>query len=674
MKVSMNWTPLGCGPYKGHFPDFPRDFVPRLKHLDMGVEDVFLAWELARLAGKETGPDRQRALMLLVLAARLTSAEGSTRLPLTPGGYFDRILEEFHTTGEERAAIEQILHEAQEACAGGLAESSLAGLFGGPGDYRPLIMDDGCLYIQKLHVLEARVGEELRSRIYGDPAAGEPDETLERAIQDVFNCPPVGDFGKVELDDEQKEAVRAALSGSIAIVSGRPGSGKTSIVAGVLRVLARVGNPPLESMALAAPTGKAADRMRQAIANHLTAIPHPGEADRRLAEACPPSSTLHRLLGYSVSQDRFWHNENNPLSEQLVIVDESSMVDLAMMDRLLRALQPQARVVFLGDADQLPSIETGAVLRDLCGSGAANRQGRAVVLKKSYRAREEDSSGKRILDLAAAINAGIWPGAGGGGQPLMVRKQAPELLFEGAEHLAPGDEAQVMAFLARWRERIWGTLPDLEQRLSREYASTTLGFDDQTVSDLRMVLEHFERFRILCVTRVAAGGTGSEAVNAWFHRQWSHELPVAGKAPDNPHFQVGEPVLVTRNDYNLRLFNGDPGLVLMVKPSNDTGRHTAEPMAVFPRGGSFVAYPLETLRGRLELAWATTVHKAQGSEYDHVAILLPGVHVRPLTRELLYTAVTRAKNSIVFVGSEDVLKSGVKLKMERDSGLARMLG
>jgi exodeoxyribonuclease V alpha subunit len=688
MKALINWSPLGsgvlamglAGKKEADTPYFPADLMPRLKQLDLGIEAVYLAWEIARLAAEETSPGQQRALILLLLAAQLASAEGSTRLPLSPGGHLERALDEFGTTAEELADIESLLDEAKKLCSGpaghGPAGSGLADLFGGPGDYRPLIIDHNCLYLQKLHVLEDRVGKMLRARIVSEAAGavsetvdGKLDQNIEDALIEVFDRPPVGVSGLIALDAEQKQAVRTALSGRIAIISGRPGSGKTSIVASLLRVLARTGSPPLESMALAAPTGKAADRMRQAIANHLGAISDRGEADRRLAEACPPSSTLHRLLRYSPGQDRFWHNENNPLAEQFVVVDESSMIDLAMMDRLLHALQPEARVVLLGDADQLPSIDTGAVLRDLCRSGKANKQGRVVVLQKSYRAREEDSGGKSILEISSAINAGISPAKADGGRTMVQKNHVSELIFKGVELLWPGDETMVHEFFAKWRERLKDALPDLQSRLVREYASGSSGFDGETTKAMREVLDYYERFRILCVTRVTAGGTGSMAVNAWFHHQWSEDLQMAGMATGTPFFMVGEPVLITRNDYNLRLFNGDSGLVLMVKPSTETGQRTAEPMAVFPRAGSFVAYPLEMLRGRLELAWATTVHKAQGSEYDNVAILLPEVHVRPLTRELLYTAVTRAKKSVVIVGSGEVLESGVKRTIDRASGL-----
>ena len=439
-----------------------------------------------------------------------------------------------------------------------------------------------------------------------------------------------------------------------------------------------VGNPPLESIALASPTGKAADKMRQSIESHLHAITNPGKADSRLAGACPPSSTLHRLLGYSPGQDRFWHNEHNLLAEQLIIVDESSMIDLAMMDRLLRAMRPEARLILLGDADQLPSIDAGAVLRDLCQAGLTNERGRVGKLKKSYRAREEDSSGKRILAVAAAINKGSSPETSGGDgsvdyEAMAVRNQISELRFAGVEHLLPGDEAQRLAFYAKWRDRLRESLPGLDERLSKVYISGPSGFDAETIDALRIILAHYERFRILCVTRVTAGGTGSTAVNDWFHRQWLDDLHRKGESIVNANFLVGEPVLVTRNNYNLRLYNGDSGLVLRVATAGETRHRSAEPMAVFPRGGGFVAFPLEALRGRLDLAWATTVHKAQGSEYEDVAIILPEVHLRPLTRELLYTAVTRAKNSVVIIGPEEVLASGITRSMDRASGLTDAL-
>ncbi|OPL09548.1 MAG: hypothetical protein AVO34_13500 [Firmicutes bacterium ML8_F2] len=692
--AKIDWTPMSLaalltgrdkkitGAAIGVVSDLPCSLLDRIGELNLDSGDLFFAWEIASLAGRDLGFEKQRALLLLILAVQAMSVEGSTRLPLAESGHFNRILKDLQADDAEKAVIRVILGEAEKAC-DNPSDSGLAGIFGKPDHYRPLIFDHGCLYMQKLHAMEGRVGKLLKARITSvtmigaiKPAVDEPEAvTLEEALREVFATPPTVGFVQAGLDEQQKLAICKALSGRITVISGRPGSGKTSIVASILRVLARTGRSLLQSVALAAPTGKAADRLRQSVTGQLAALEGAAEADLWLIDNCPPSTTLHRLLGYSPRRDRFWHNERNPLAEKLVIVDESSMVDLAMMDQILRALQPEARLILLGDADQLPSIESGAVLRDLCRSNVATKEKqRVVVLEKSYRAREEDSAGKRILEVAAVINEGRFPGEAGSGSALATRRGVSEILFEGVEHLMPGDEYQRAAFLTRWYELLNSRLTDLNERLSVTYRSGPAGFDPENTAKLKEVLDHFEQFRILCATRMPAGGAGSEEVNAWFFRRWLEHLKKEGLVNGSPHYLLGEPVLMTRNDYSLRLYNGDSGLVLNVVVESVARQRPAEPMAVFPRSGSFVAYPIEALRGRLDPAWATTVHKAQGSEYENVAIILPTVHVRPLTRELLYTAITRAKKSVVIVGPQEILNQGLKHSLERASGLADMLG
>jgi len=456
--ADIKWTPLGCaalpaGPGEkiaDGMSDYPCDLLERTGELNLDPGAAFFAWEIARLAGEKIDSKKRRALILLLLAVQAMSVQGSTRLPLLEGGHFDRILNDLQADDDEKALITELLKEADEA-SGNPGSGGLTNIFGKRGDYRPLIFDHDCLYIQKLHVLEERVGKNLSDRLlFVEESDGEkPDASsddgvpaaasFEEAMQEVFAAPPTAVNVKAGLDEQQRLAVRTALNGRITVISGRPGSGKTSIVASILRVLARTGRPPLQSVALAAPTGKAAEKVRQSVTGHLAAIEEAGEPDRLLLDNCPPSTTLHRLLGYSPGRDRFWHNEHNPLSEKLVIVDESSMIDLVMMDHLLRALQPEARLILLGDADQLPSIEAGAVLRDLCRSQkAVQEKKRVIVLEKSYRAREEDSAGKRILGVAKAINEGRPPAEAGDGSALATRNAVSELVFAGVEHLVPG--------------------------------------------------------------------------------------------------------------------------------------------------------------------------------------------------------------------------------------------
>lgn len=673
MAKESGLNPLGCALHvngntavrRMQDPEFPVDLEPRLTELDLKTENLYLAWEIVRLVAAKLAPKDQRALMLLIVALQLAMSEGSTRLLLKGSSQLKRVLAGFSEDTEEHAGIIKLMMETAKISECPDA-TGLSDILGRPGDYRPLIIDQQYLYMQKIHALETRVAELLQERI-DSPLEEKLDSDLESAVQAVFNHPPEGVSGKLKLDSEQQAAVYTALNGRISIISGRPGSGKTSIVASILRVLARVGNPPLQAIALAAPTGRAADRMRQSVAAHLAAIGTPDEADRRLAGTDLTAATLHRLLGYSPGQDRFRYDEHNPLSEQLVIVDECSMIDLAMIDRLLRALKPGTRLVLLGDADQLPPIETGAVLRALCHSERVAKQGRVIVLKQSYRAREDDQAGRSILAAAENVNAGMIPAA-------VMRKDISALEFSAVEQLFFENEAQVIEFYDRWWELFNSTLPDLEERLAETYMADYSSFSEQTAAQLRVLMEHYERFRILCVTRVAAGGTGSEAVNAWFQQRWSERQPLVDKAVENAYRHIGEPVMVTHNDYKRQLFNGDSGLVLKVKAAAEPGHQAAEPMAVFRRGDSYVAYPLSLLRGSLEPAWAATVHRAQGSEYDHVAILLPAVQLRPLTRELLYTAITRARRSVLIVGSEAVLRSGVEHRLERDSGLGERLG
>ncbi|MFW5879089.1 MAG: ATP-dependent DNA helicase, partial [Myxococcota bacterium] len=308
--------------------------------------------------------------------------------------------------------------------------------------------------------------------------------------------------------------------------------------------------------------------------------------------------------------------------------------------------------------------------------------GRVVVLQQSYRAREEEGSGRRIMGLAAALNEGRLPSADQDGWDMPVRSKAEELGFQGAEQLGPGDESQRAAFLKLWLARFLEAMPDLDDRLGFVHQEKSSGFDEETTAKIRVLFEHYEGFRILCATRVSTGGfsrrqraagAGTLQVNAFFHRRMSERLGGRPQGEQGSSLIIGEPVLVTRNDYSLRLYNGDSGVVLRVAPFSEGRARQPEPMAVFSRGDGFVAYPLETLRGRLEPAWAVTVHKAQGSEYENVALLLPSVPVRTLTRELLYTAVSRAKSSVVIVGSREILEAGAASPMERASGLEEML-
>ena len=335
------------------------------------------------------------------------------------------------------------------------------------------------------------------------------------------------------------------------------------------------------------------------------------------------------------------------------------MIDLGAMDRLLRALGKEARLVLLGDADQLPSVEAGAVFRDLCASLGA------VRLTANLRV-ASDPSARRIVAAAAAVNAGVLDASFTAA--VTTRRSVQELTLEGVEHLdAPWGEVREALLERWWRERV-ASLDDFASRVSRTFHLRDGAFDDAETTELRAIYEHHARARILCATRSRHLPTGAEAIDdALLVR-----LPGAARvrrwrsAPLAP----GAPVLFERNDYERRLFNGDQGIAVRVDAGDGHGPRLT---AVFPRDAGFATFAVDTLSD-LVPAFAMTVHKAQGSELDHVALVLPEADMPLLTRELLYTAMTRARRSVLIVGSLDLLARTVSRGVDRHSGVAERLG
>ncbi len=656
--------------FTGSAMALPEQQVTRLNEIGLGVEELSLAREISSLANG--GPDKLlgKALTIIILATLLSTAEGNTRLALRRDKLPGDLCNNISCDPLLLDVLTKLFSWFREA------ESSpvrpeIANVVGKPGDYKPLIVEQGWLYTQKMYVLENRVAKTLKKKLQGKLNTAN-DKIIKYALQEVIKQPLTEPGGvKTYLDSEQILALETALGGKVAIISGRPGSGKTSIVTSLLRVLFRIGIKA-DSIALAAPTGKAADRLRLSIARQLTAIKNFDQADRELALSPPPASTIHRLLGYSPSLDSFQHNANNPLLKDLVIVDESSMLDLYLTDRLLQALKDDTALILLGDADQLPSINTGAILRDLCNPKLSAFNNRVAVLEKSYRV-QDDPDGLEILSLAEAVNRGQTFNAKGAYTFLKKRSQAAELSFRGTELLVPSGTGARTDFYQIWLDKLQQDLPDLIKLISEVYRYGTEGFDEASRSALEELFRHYEKFRILCVTRLSAGGAGSEPVNEWFHHRWQDILNRNGLPSYHSIFYSGEPVMIISNDYRLNLYNGDSGIILNIAIVERDSYEKPSLMAVFPHGDTFTAYPLTLLRGRLETSWATTVHKAQGSEYDHIALLLPDQPVRPLTRELIYTAVTRAKKSVLIHGTKQVLQEGINQAYERTSGLTDRL-
>lgn len=548
------------------------------------------AWELAQSVDRELRRDFQLLLSLLLAA----EAQGSTRLPLQ---------------GPELEALHAAFKEEPVDWAAFLADPRLASFVGAPGEGKPLIRLEDAVASQRLSSAE----HELATRVAAQAARPAMSVDIAEALLDA----------PVKLSEEQREAVRAAAAQPLCLISGGPGTGKTSIVAALLRGLLAAGLDPAE-IALAAPTGRAAQRLGQALRGSLGAE----------AAAFEPR-TLHRLLGWDGR--RFRRGEADPLDARLVLVDEASMVGLELMLQLLRALAPGARLVLLGDAEQLPSVEPGAVFRDLVARGPVQR------LEHSFRMRESDPEGRAILAAARALRAGAPAG-------LAQRDSAAQVAFSGAE-LLEASGAELERFLRRW----W------EERIRDAGAELPLAWGAAgTEARLRALAARQEASRLLCLLREGEGLRSAAGVNAFLREEAQR------RGPQRPGgFLPGEPVLVARNDYRRGLFNGDQGQVLRI------AREDAAPRleAVFPRGEGFVGFPLDSLGAELEPAYALTVHRAQGAEHEAVALLLPERDHPLLTREILYTALTRARKAALVVGSPALLEAGAARPLVRITGI-----
>jgi exodeoxyribonuclease V alpha subunit len=500
---------------------------------------------------------------------------------------------------------------------------------GTPGDYRPLILDGRRLYLHRYYAYEHRLAREILRRCASRATAVDATR-LDAILAELF---PEG-------ATDQQKAARLAAGRPFSVISGGPGTGKTYTVAKIIMLLQRLADGRPLRILLAAPTGKAAARMQEAVAALLK---NEGEGQTGHAPANPEAQTLHRLLGYNPTEARFGYDADHPLTADAVIVDEASMIDLALMHQLVQAVPPEALLVLVGDKDQLASVEAGAVLGDIChgasvqgDAGAPSADGAAekslarhiAILSHSYRF--DAASG--IGALSRAINA--------------------------------GDADQVLALLTD------GRLPAVTLRpLSDwEHVGSALEADiDQAWAPLFQnpdpgaAFACLNRFRIL--TAVRKGPFGVEALNARVERilrrrEWMP--PALAEAG----WYEGRPVMITRNDYYHELFNGDVGIAM------ERGGH---PQVLFPGPqGRFKTLAPHQLPEH-ETVYAMTIHKSQGSEFERIMVVLPDIDLPLLTRELIYTAVTRARGTIVLWADPNLLAKAVQRPIQRASGLQEML-
>jgi exodeoxyribonuclease V alpha subunit len=502
----------------------------------------------------------------------------------------------------------------------------------GPDD-RPLRLVGGLLYLDRYWREERQIAADLLARA-ATPIPDVSDDILGDGLQRLFG---EGD------SDLQRLAASAAVHHHLTVVAGGPGTGKTTTVARILALVdeqaAAAGQRP-PRVALAAPTGKAAARLAEAVHTEAARLPVSEEVRARLLAL--QASTLHRLLGWRpYSPGRFRHHRDNRLPHDVVVVDETSMVSLSLTARLIEAVRNDARLVLIGDPSQLASVEAGAVLGDIVGPAALAPPsdpaddggpplGRGIVVL-----REVHRFGGRIAELAAAIQQGD-------------AERAIAVLRSDQDDL-------------QWIEADAGALSptDVEPVRRRVVDAAHVVVAAARRGDGQAALDGLRAARVLCAHR--RGPTG---VASWTARVEGWLAAAIERYGEGGLWYVGRPLMITENDYGLRLYNGDTGVVV----AGADGRA----VAVFERSGELVEVS-PTRLSAVETVHTMTVHKSQGSQFEAVAVVLPAADAPILTRELLYTAVTRAQEHLIVIGAEDAVRAAVERPISRASGLRERL-
>ncbi len=467
----------------------------------------------------------------------------------------------------------------------------------------PLVIEENRLYLQRYWAYEDRLAKKIKQLAQITLDTPDLDNLLDRYF-------PV----TATQTDWQREATKIAYQQAFTIITGGPGTGKTTTVCKTLAVLQELADKPL-LIALSAPTGKAAMRLQEAVAQNLAVLDCP----ERIKQHMPHTAiTLHRLLGANPLSPNFKHNSASTLVFDLIVVDEASMVDLALMSKLIDALKPSARLILLGDKDQLSSVESGAVLADMI-AGLPNN---TVELKLSYRF--DDG----IKQFADAVNR-------------QDHEAAWRILTGNDETIELLDQNQLMPYILRRRE---------------EYARLV-----KSKADFTEIYRTFTQFQVLCANR--HGLNGALAISA----RVEHELFGDFRQFGVTQWYPGRPVIVTHNNPAMHLYNGDIGICL---PDLE---YNGNLMVFFLRPDGSVKKHLPSRMPSCESVFAMTIHKSQGSEFDEALIVLPETSNPVLSKELLYTAITRTKRRVKIVADKPIFNVALNSKVERITGLVKKL-
>ena len=525
---------------------------------------------------------------------------------------------------------------------------------GKPGDRCPLIIDDhNRLYLYRYWEYENKLSASIRDRASRELADFSPQDvntTLNRLY------PASG-----EGPDWQKVAAVITLLKGFSVITGGPGSGKTHAIAGILALIVACTGAHKSNIYLTAPTGKAAARLGESILRvkgHLDCSPS-------IKDAIPGDVfTIHRLLKPIPGTPYFHYNSDNPLPADVVVVDEASMVDLALMSKLLQACAPSARILVTGDKDQLASVQAGSVLGDLCDRqvihGFSKRFLKQIVkfsgiAMENFTRQPEVGSGLQdcICELQNSYRFSTQSGIGGISRAINR-----------------GDQVKSLAVLKNPKEAgiEWVEI-NTPDELQNQLAPTIIdGYKKYlTIKDPMLAMDAFDEFKILCALNI--GPYGAASVNNLAEQVLQREKLIGSKPAENHPWYRGRPVMITRNDYSLGLFNGDIGITLP-DPEASSENHL---YVYFREAAGNVRRFLPHRLPQHETVYAMTVHKSQGSEFDQVVLVLPEKDYPLMTRELIYTGLTRARRKVSIWGTEPVLTSSISRKIERSSGLREAL-
>jgi exodeoxyribonuclease V alpha subunit len=559
---------------------------------------------------------------------------------------------------------------------------------GEAGDYKPLILDDGYLYLRRYWQYQQQLADQIKSRLN----VVELDEDwAQKRLDHYFSSTEEGNTN--DEIDWQKVAAERALHNQFLIVSGGPGTGKTTTITKILALLIELHNLQGDfkykmsnraerdnvgakrrlpegrdyksskkeggglknkqlTILLAAPTGKASIRMLDAISEAQTKL---DLADEVQAQMPTQASTIHKLLGFIPEKVTFKHNRNNPLNADVVLIDEASMIDIAMMSKLIEAVPAHAKLILIGDKDQLSSVETGSVFADMCeglnnplssaggglGRGEKASPAHIVTLQKNYRFKQDSIIGQ----LAISANKGD-------------SKTLLEILK---------DPSKPDCNLLAPSTLIGNQLPEDLTAPWDNYFKVL----NNPNSSITEIFEAFNQYRILCALR--RGLNGSTTLSARIETSLAKKSLIKQRTSfgqiQAQSWYHGRPVMITQNSYSKGLFNGDTGITLT---------RDGETKVYFPNSEAsgeeeiFKSFAPVRLPAH-ETTWAMTIHKSQGSEFKQVTLILPHEVMPLLTRQLIYTGITRAKERVSIVASEAVLNAGVKTEMVRATHIAQKL-